>query len=303
MLVNFIILLLILCVFNAALVAALTYMIFLYESVNHPEHTLLGKGRAPDHITPALALVALRGAVQAFVAAFAVPISYPFGLLYRLRARLFTKSVVKAVGPGSTSGNKRPPVVFVHGLYHNESAWLLYKAWMTQAGWSRFYSLGYSSFRTDFDSLVGKLDATLLRLQRYWPGERPVLIGHSMGGLIIRSFLAKEKNQLRASAAVTLSTPHQGSRLSGLGLGKLAHSLAFKGPLIQRLEQTEHPAGIPCLAIYSPLDNFVLPQQGLMIATPGWTLRESAPLSHASILYNKATAQILLGALDGLRAE
>jgi len=83
---------------------------------------------------------------------------------------------------------------------------------------------------------------------------------------------------------------HQGSKLAVFGVGKLARSLIYKGPLIQSLE--EEPADLitRCLALYSPLDNMVLPNEALLPTSAGWQREETSPLSHVGMLFHRPTA-------------
>ncbi len=193
-----------------------------------------------------------------------------------------------------------PPVLLVHGLYHNVTAWTLYRRWLRAAGFTRVYCHGYSSWRTDFGLLVDELDEAVRDLLAAHPGERPLLMGHSLGGLLIRGWLADAANQHLVAGAVTLGTPHQGSSLARLGAGRLARSLAFRGALIRGLEATEAPAGVPCVALYSPIDNMVVPQEGLHVTTPGWTLRASPAVSHIWMLWDRDTARLAIKALRDL---
>lgn len=283
------------------LIAVMTYAIFLYEAFNHPEDTVPNafdqictpaSGNPPNRLTARLGLTCLRCMAQSVSATFLTPLFYPVGLLLRLRQLLSKKSLKNIKEPEP----ERPPVVFIHGLYHNESAWVFFQPWLKKAGYSRSYLFHYRTLGNDMEKIADKLDATLRRLEKYWPGERPILVGHSMGGLVIRHFLAREGNRQRASGVVTLATPHRGSRLAGLGIGKLAHYLAFDGPQFQQLAALESPPEIPCHAIYSVYDNQVLPQRALL-PPPGWSSEKSRPLSHVVILWNKKAAQAVIQAL------
>jgi hypothetical protein len=71
-------------------------------------------------------------------------------------------------------------------------------------------------------SSAGKLAAMLIRLARRHPGADVDLIGHSQGGLIARAVLeqmlaAWQPGLPRIDHLVTVSTPHKGTHLAGLG--------------------------------------------------------------------------------------
>ena len=198
------------------------------------------------------------GAVTALWAWPVTLMSYPFGLgKWRWHSR------------EATSGAS-PWVVLVHGVYHNRSAWLFFARWLRLAGYRNVGTWSYWSWGTDFWALSRELAADLRRLHRE-SGYGVVCIGHSMGGLLLRAALSElactqEETEV-AKAVITLGAPHQGSRLAGMGSGRLARSLAFRGRLITALEAQEQqcrPRLTRVAAVVSPADNMVVPYTGLL---------------------------------------
>uniref|UniRef100_B8DKN4 PGAP1 family protein n=1 Tax=Nitratidesulfovibrio vulgaris (strain DSM 19637 / Miyazaki F) TaxID=883 RepID=B8DKN4_NITV9 len=266
--------------------------------------------------TPPASLV-VRGVIHSVVGGTLALSLYPFGPWFRRRCRPcpFPRRAApegrhRAEAPcaGSTDAcspranlpQALPPVLLIHGLYHNVTAWTLYRRWLNEAGFTRVYCHGYSSWHTGFGLLVDELDETMRDLLAAHPGEKPLLVGHSLGGLLIRGWLADAANQQLVAGAVTLGTPHQGSTLARLGAGRLARSLTFRGALIRELEATEAPSDVPCVALYSPIDNMVVPQEGLHVTTPGWTTRASPAVSHIWMLWDRATARLAIESLREL---
>lgn len=256
----------------------------------------LAMRRAPAP-TPSAALL-LRGMARSVADLPLVLAFFPLGPWFRRRWRPHPPSRASMPPPAcGGSPPALPPVLLLHGLYHNVTAWILYRHWLRSAGFTRVYCHGYSSWRTSFGLLVDGLDAAVRDLLAAFPGEKPLLMGHSLGGLLIRGWLADAAHQPLVAGAVTLGTPHQGSCLARLGVGRLARSLVFRGALIRTLEATEAPAEVPCAALYSPLDNMVLPQEGLYVTTPGWTVRASPAVSHIGMLRDRDTARMAVAIL------
>jgi triacylglycerol esterase/lipase EstA (alpha/beta hydrolase family) len=214
---------------------------------------------------------------------------YPVFLLQRLWLRS------PEADPGPQAG---PPVLFVHGYMHTASAWLPFSTWFHAAGYRDLHALTYHSLRDDFAAIVARVEAEVRRLDAARPGRGVVLVGHSLGGLAIRQFLNTSPLAGRVSAAATLGAPHQGSALAGLALNPLGRSLAFRGPLIQAVEAADRPPQTPCLSLASPMDNIVLPRQGLRIQAPGWQERETAPVCHLGMVFHRPTARIVLDFLE-----
>ncbi|MGB8384627.1 MAG: hypothetical protein WCG47_25865 [Dermatophilaceae bacterium] len=126
--------------------------------------------------------------------------------------------------------------VFVHGLVETEDSW----QYRSSARWgsdgvsygSRLHAdlgylpiwLRYNTGRT-LAANGAALAALLTRLVRAWPAtvEELVLVGHSMGGLVILTALAQsdEAASLPVRAAITLGAPRHGSPLE-----RHAHAIA-----------------------------------------------------------------------------
>ncbi len=157
-------------------------------------------------------------------------------------------------------------LVFVHGLGEHEGIWDLrreetggsYGSRLEMAaGWTPVYLRVNTGMPVAYNGV--SLTALLQQLVDAWPGQvrRIALVGHSMGGLIIRAAcsVATEHPQpwvARLSDVVTLGTPHLGADLAkGVGhgarfLGLTAESAAFGRILDHRsagIRDLEH--GLP----------------------------------------------------------
>lgn len=191
-----------------------------------------------------------------------------------------------------------PPVILIHGLYHNATAWIFYRWWLRRAGYERVYLFNYNSLKSTFWEISGQLDKWMAETARFFPGEAVLIVGHSLGGLLAKAYAGKKDGVQgpEVRTLVTLGSPHKGSRMVVFGIGKLAKSLAYGSTLIQELEQIKTPSEIDCTAIYSPVDNMVLPAESLK-APPGWKEERTEPICHVSMLYHWATFKQVLKCL------
>lgn len=230
-----------------------------------------------------------RGIVMSFVAGCIVSIAYPF--------RRIAERPLSANTPEAT------PVILAHGLYHNASAWFAYRAALQAAGFGPIHCFAYPSFRDDFDTLATNLTAFINDVVAANPGRPPLLIGHSLGGLLIRAALSRVEDQSLIAGVITLGTPHQGSKLARIGIGSLARQLDFRGPLVQRLEKQERQPVIPCVAVLSLLDNMVIPVEGLRIRTPGWVQLEGPLECHVWMLWDIRTKTLVLKIASAIREK
>jgi triacylglycerol esterase/lipase EstA (alpha/beta hydrolase family) len=190
------------------------------------------------------------------------------------------------------------PVVLVHGLYHNRSAWVLFARWLGRAGFTDLHTVQYNSFTGDFDTAADSLCRTLDRLLGPRPGARAILVGHSLGGLVCRAAAGDPRFAGRMAALVTLGTPQHGSELARLGLGGMARGLIPGRTIAQHgipatVEAAPDP-DCPRLALLSPVDDFVFPASCLRTGRPGWDERMVKPMSHVFMLYSREVAALVV---------
>lgn len=120
-------------------------------------------------------------------------------------------------------------VILIHGLH--QTAWVMRPmAKRLQAQGFRTHQYAYRSMRDDIQTNSRRLNDWLTQ---YHDPEQPFdLVGHSLGGLIIRDFVYRYPKWM-IGRCVTLGTPHTGStcaeyikRLSPVMMGR-----AYKGAL------------------------------------------------------------------------
>lgn len=137
-------------------------------------------------------------------------------------------------------------VVFLHGLCENESYWdrwrertgTTYGEALAGAGWTPVFLRANTGLGLRENGVA--LSALLQRLVEDWPGpvRRIALVGHSMGGLILRAAGAVTHRVERpwthlVSDVVTLGTPHLGAPVArgighgSRGLGRLPETATF----------------------------------------------------------------------------
>ncbi|CAM2061621.1 triacylglycerol lipase [Desulfovibrionales bacterium] len=278
-----------LLVIIAMAVSLVTYLLFYYENANAA--TVDNPPAHVPSIGEIVRLLAMNIASQLVTYCL-----YPVGL-----ARGFW---FPSVGKFASRSGQMPSILLVHGLYYNAAAWMFLRQRLRLSGFARVFAASYNSFGPNFAVLVDEIAGQVEELCRRFPGERVVLIGHNLGGLIVRAALSRPGLRSHIAAVITLGAPHQGSKLARLSIGRLARSLDFRGPIIRSLEDHEQPAIIPALSLYSPTDNFILPSTGsrlLNVRAIGWVEESTIPVSHVTMLYHPAVASQVLRFLAHLR--
>jgi triacylglycerol esterase/lipase EstA (alpha/beta hydrolase family) len=181
-----------------------------------------------------------------------------------------------------------PPVLLVHGLFHNASAWAIFSRRLARAGLSDLHLVTYNSFTVTYWDIVDLVDKRVAEIAaQRGPDTQVALVGHSLGGLAIRGWLSSGGHKDKALAAVIIGAPNKGSKLAGLGVSRLAGSLMHQGPLIREIEDREQEPPCPALSIYSPMDNMIMPSENTRIHAPGWTEEHTPPLGHVAMLYSR----------------
>jgi pimeloyl-ACP methyl ester carboxylesterase len=154
--------------------------------------------------------------------------------------------------------NARYPVVLVHGYASTGSAWTPLRCALAEAGFGHIVALNYNSFATDPAAVSAELTHQALRALAAAGAPRVHLVGHSLGGLIVRSALAASAAlSARTASAVTIASPHRGALLAWIAPGRCARIMQ-RGPR-QVLPGADTPRPVRWLAYYSDADRVVPP--------------------------------------------
>jgi triacylglycerol esterase/lipase EstA (alpha/beta hydrolase family) len=99
-------------------------------------------------------------------------------------------------------------------------------------------------------------------------GFEPLMVGHSMGGLVIRSHLAGQSDELAVRCEViTIGSPHHGTVLAGLAQSPAALQMRPGSDFLRDLAQRESAERLKRLTCYwSVCDNIVFPASHATLA-------------------------------------
>lgn len=107
--------------------------------------------------------------------------------------------------PQNSEGRSREAVVLVHGLWMTGVDMLLLRKRLGDCGY-RVYQFSYPTVQVNLAANA----RTLAAFVRAIPEQTIHLVGHSLGGLVIRCLL-DQFTDLKPGRVVTLATPHNGS--------------------------------------------------------------------------------------------
>lgn len=180
------------------------------------------------------------------------------------------------------------PILLVHGYGCSRGVWWLLRRRLEAAGHT-VATVSLVPPYTSMGKLVPRLKQRIEEVCAATGSKQVTLVGHSMGGLICRSYLARHGTE-RVDRLFTLATPHAGSLLSRIGFGQNSREMT-PGSLWLRDMATE-PIKIPAVSLRNAYDNYVMPQDNQRL--PGARDVELPAVGHIAMLYDDRVAQQLL---------
>lgn len=263
-------LILVLILFLGLAYPLVRYSIFLYSNWR------AGSLVEIDKRLGGLFLPILRGMITAGIADLIVTITYPLGIF-----------------GGREPMEKGTPVVLVHGLFHNSSALLTMKKRLRKAGIENTHTYQYNSLWGEFPEAMEGLQRKLDKLLREAPEGKVMLVGHSLGGLVIRAAVGNPRFWGKVSGLITLGSPHGGSELARFATNPMGRGLIPGHEIMQRANSLPDP-NCPKLAIYTLADDYVLPLETLLPPKTDWQEIECSPMGHIWMLYSQEVSDYVI---------
>jgi pimeloyl-ACP methyl ester carboxylesterase len=234
-------------------------------------------------------------------------------LLYPLGTRteqLRPDSTLRPTGPPAVRAlfaadplAARIPVLLVHGFIDNRSIFALMRRNLRRRGFTSVCSWNYSPLLGDVARGAADLGAHIERLCEQTGHERIHVVGHSLGGLIARYHVQKQGGDRRVDSLVTLGTPHQGSLWAHVLPTTLVRQLRPGSDLLQDLDEPAAGCRTPLTAIYSDLDQVVVPTSSGRCEHPDLAVRNVLVrgVGHMSLPIHRTVVDEVAATLAGLR--
>jgi len=189
--------------------------------------------------------------------------------------------------------SRPPPLLLVPGYVCNRGQWW----WLRRCLRARGFAVATVNLEPPFggiDDFAEQLRSHIEALLTETGAERVTLIAHSMGGLVARAYLKRHGNE-RVSRLITLGSPHRGTIIAHLGLGRDAQQMQPGSDWLRQLGEHETFA-VPVLCLWAGLDAIVVPQDASRL--PDVPDRVFAELGHLALLLSHAVLQSLLAELE-----
>ncbi|RBY93462.1 lipase [Blastococcus sp. TF02-8] len=198
----------------------------------------------------------------------------------------------------------RVPVLLVHGLIDNRSVFSVMRRNLRRRGFAHVCSWNYSPFLDDITRAATDLGEHIERICEQTGHDRVHVVGHSMGGLIARYHVQRQGGDRHVDSLVTLGTPHQGSVLAHVVPTPLVRQLRPGSPVLRELDEPVASCRTRITAVYSDLDQMVLPTHSGRCDHPDLGARNVLfrGVGHMSLPIHRGVLDEVAATLAGLRA-
>ena len=212
---------------------------------------------------------------------------YPLGLVGKL-------PVVHP--PWGKDSRPKIPILFIHGIFHNRSAF----AWLAQrlafSGFRNFKELNLLTSIHRIPRMAEQTGEQVQKLLKKYDVPQVDIIAHSMGGIIARYFIQNGGGDGKVRHLITLGTPHQGTRLSDYSVLPHFKDLSPDSATLIELNRNPVPNHTQGLAISGDLDIFMQPRQcGLWKGVRNVELKS---VGHAGLLFSRRVLQLITSRLQ-----
>jgi len=158
-----------------------------------------------------------------------------------------------------TTDRLTTPVVLVHGYGHNRSAWRRLERELRVAGFDNIVAENHNPILHDVERLAVRLAAAVDDARAATGSERVHVVGHSLGGLVLRAYVQLFGGDESVATAVTIATPHAGTHVARLGFGATASQLRPGSEILERLTAAARPSPVRWVTYSSTADLLVRP--------------------------------------------
>jgi pimeloyl-ACP methyl ester carboxylesterase len=189
------------------------------------------------------------------------------------------------------------PVLLVHGYACNAGVWRWYAKWLEREGFT-VYTVSLEPVFASIDTMSLGLERRIDEIVQASGAKQIAVVCHSMGGLVIRSYL-RRRGSARVARLVTLGTPHSGTALAVIAGGTNGAQLRIGSEWLMDagnrtgLDRIAH--GFTAVMSYD--DNLVSPHRTATLPTARTI--ELAGIGHLSMIASRRVFAHVLAALRG----
>jgi len=212
-------------------------------------------------------------------------------------AQPFVQSVMP---PEPTMKSSAIPVLLVHGYFSNRGMWTIFRKRLNAANIKPLFTLTFTSPFGGIENFAPQLHHRIDAISQATGQPRVIIIAHSLGGLVVRQYMA-EYGSARIAKLITLGSPHHGTRLALFGIGRCANQMrSSKQWLAGLAEKEKHTPKPPTTSIYAINDDLVYPPESARL---DWAENVAVNrVGHVGLLFSPAIAAMVISEITKLTA-
>lgn len=203
----------------------------------------LWRTRAPPEVAMSAA-----ERVRFFLAEYTALLAAPRMIFYAL------------VAPDPPPASASCPVLLLHGIGCNAGVWSEMRAFLARQRVAPVYAMSYGPPFIPIPATAPQIAAKIAQIERDTGASQVVIVAHSMGGLVARSYV-RAYGSAHVRRLVTIGTPYAGSMhawlMTGASLADMRPGSAYLATL---REPTPEEKAVPTVSIWSWHDTMVTPQ-------------------------------------------
>jgi pimeloyl-ACP methyl ester carboxylesterase len=216
----------------------------------------------------------------------------PWGATLREWAVAATLGAARPLGflglPGRGGRGPRP-IILVHGYAMSRACFLPLAVRLRRAGLGpvlgfEYWSLGKTA------SAARRLGEYVEEVRRATGAAQVDLVGHSMGGVVARYFVQLAGGDGVVANLITVGSPHAGTDVSAIGLGRPTRELLLGSSLLARLRVAPPPRSTKITVIWSRADALVPDARRAHLDVDGAEEVVYDDLGHVSLLASRRVA-------------
>ncbi|KAA2264636.1 alpha/beta fold hydrolase [Solihabitans fulvus] len=194
------------------------------------------------------------------------------------------------------------PIVLVHGIVDNRSAFALLASTLRRRGFGFVHAVNYSvltALSGDVRRSAALLGAHIERICEQTGTDRVHVVGHSLGGLIARYYVQRLGGDRRVRTLVTLGTPHGGTLTAYLLPTNLVRQLRPGSELLTELAEPAPDCRTRFVVVWSAMDQIVVPQGNARLVHPELHVEEHQirDSGHLSLPVDRRAVQVIVTAI------
>jgi predicted alpha/beta hydrolase family esterase len=181
-------------------------------------------------------------------------------------------------------GSGERGVLLLHGFVCNRGLWNAWRRKLDAAG-TPTLAISLEPPFGSIEDYAPQIEAAVDALERH-AGRAPIVVAHSMGGLALRHWWRQHGNAERIHHAITLGTPHHGTRLAALAVSPNGRQMQIGGAWVRALQEASSLIAPRLTCFYSHCDNIVFPASTATV--PGADNRHLMATAHVAMVDHPA---------------